>query len=80
MIVREQDSIIRAAVLEWWGTIPDDEMIKIVLDDVVCPGGRPCPDDEIEGMLRIGGRDMTHFTPEGSQIIAPTLIDRALER
>ncbi|MFV0306516.1 MAG: acyltransferase family protein [Desertimonas sp.] len=71
-----QDERIRAVTERFVATATDDPGVHVlILDDVLCPQGRPCP-PELDGVEpRLMGRDRTHFTEAGAAWIAPTIAD-----
>ena len=73
--IQRQDQRIRALTSVFIQRHAGDEWFHVLdLDPSVCPNGLPCPANVGGVELRLGGRDQTHFTPEGAAVMAPTLI------
>jgi hypothetical protein len=77
--IQAEDGAIRAATRDFVAGLPADYPVRLIdVDDLLCPGGRPCP-EEIDGVeVREGGQDLTHFTVPGAQWFSPRYVDRII--
>jgi peptidoglycan/LPS O-acetylase OafA/YrhL len=73
--IQAQDAIIRAVTFEFWDDVASMPGVHTVdLDDLVCPGGNPCP-ELVDGVaLRAQESDQTHFTEVGALWLVPKLL------